>query len=98
MPSPTAFPDDVVRAVCAHMDDDHAEDGLLICRVLGGVPHATAVTTTGVDGAGIDFLARTPDGPVAVRVGFAEPATERAHLRLAVVALHERARLQAPPA
>lgn len=87
----TTFPPDVVQAVCRHMDDDHAEDALLICRVLGGVPTARSVTTTGVDGAGIDLLAQTDDGPVPVRVPFAEPVRERADLRTAVVALHAQA-------
>ena len=91
----TAFPDDVVAAVCRHMDDDHADDALLIVRRLGGRPDATSARTTSVDGLGIDFLARTPEGELPVRVPFAEPARERADLRLAVVALHRRAAGQA---
>lgn len=87
-----SFPPEVVQAVCRHLDDDHADDALLIARVLGGVPQATSVRTTGVDGAGLDLLAHTDEGPVPVRVPFAAPARERADLRSAVVALHARAR------
>ena len=85
------FPADVVAAVCRHMDDDHADDALLIVRTLAGVHDASAVRTTGVDRLGIAFEAQTPTGPVAVRVPFDQPATQRAQLRTAVVALHARA-------
>lgn len=87
----TSFPDDVVDAVCRHMDDDHADDALLIVRRLGGRPDATSVRTTSVDSLGIDFLAQTPQGEAPVRVPFGEPARERADLRRAVVALHQQA-------
>ena len=90
----TEFPREVVDAVCRHMDDDHAQDALLIVRALGGRPDASAARTTSVDALGIDFEARTPDGPVQVRVPFDAPATERADLRGAVVALHARASAQ----
>uniref|UniRef100_UPI002594DDC9 DUF2470 domain-containing protein n=1 Tax=uncultured Gordonia sp. TaxID=198437 RepID=UPI002594DDC9 len=43
------FSPDVVAAVLAHMNDDHADDSLLICRALGGRPDAVAARMTGFD-------------------------------------------------
>ena len=92
MPDAPAFPDDVVRAVCAHMNDDHRADALLICRTLGGQPGADDVRTTGVDGAALHLTATVGGAQVPVQVPFARPVTERRELRAAVVELAERAR------
>lgn len=86
-----SFPPDVVAAVCRHMDDDHADDGLRIVRVLGGAPDATSVRAVDVDSGGIAFLAQTPAGERRIRVPFAAPALDRPALRSAVVELHARA-------
>ena len=91
----TRFGPDVVAAVCRHMDDDHADDGLLIVQVLGGLPSATAVRAVDVDGEGMTFRATTPDGVRDARIAFGAPVTERPQLRLAVVELHDRARREA---
>lgn len=87
----TAFSSEVVAAVCRHLDDDHAADTLLIARALGGCPGAEAARAVGVDSAALHLLA-TVDGverPVAVAFPF--PVTERPQIRVAVVALYERA-------
>ncbi|WP_433288568.1 DUF2470 domain-containing protein [Micromonospora sp. CA-244673] len=39
------------------MNDDHAEDALLICRTLGGQPTATQARTTSLDADSIAFAA-----------------------------------------
>jgi putative heme iron utilization protein len=82
------FPDDVVAAVCRHMNDDHADGSLLICRVLGGRPDAVGAVAVGVDAAGMTFEV---DG-APVTVPFASPAPTRADVRVSVVELYERAR------
>lgn len=87
----TGFPPDVVAAVCRHMDDDHRDDALLICRTLGGQPSATAVSTVDVDTEAVHFSVQVDGEQVPVRVPFAAPVTERAELRHAVVELHRRA-------
>ena len=87
----TAFPADVVQAVCHHMDTDHAAAALLIVQVLGGLPDADRVETVGVDATSISFRAHVGDATTPVKVAFSEPATDRTALRLAVVALSERA-------
>jgi len=91
---PVRFPDDAVAAICRHMDEDHADDALLIVRTLGGRPDAVRVRTTGVDGAGLDLEVLEPERAL-VRVPFPAPVTERAEVRHAVVALHAQARAAA---
>ena len=87
----TQFPPDVVEAVCRHMNDDHAEDGLLIVRTLGGHPDAERVVADGLDGEGMDFTVEAGGRSSRVRVPFDAPVTERPQVRLAVVRLHEKA-------
>lgn len=90
---------DVVAQVSRHMNDDHAADCLLICQGLGGQPAATAARMSGLDADGFDFTATVAGAPVAVRVPFAGPVTERGQLRAeAARMLHEaRAALGLPP-
>ena len=85
------FPPDVVEAVCRHMNDDHADDALLIVRALGGQPDAERVLTHGLDSDAMHFTAWTGDTSTEVSVPFDEPVHERPHVRLAVVRMHERA-------
>lgn len=85
------FPPDVVEAVCRHMNDDHADDALLICRVLGGRPDAQRAVTHGLDSEAMHFTAWTGATSVEVSVPFDEPVHERPQLRLAVVRLHDKA-------
>lgn len=92
--TPVTFPADVVAAVCRHMAEDHAEDALLICRTLGGVPSARQATAVDVDGAGMAFRVLADDGEQTVVVPFARPVAVRVDVRTAVVELHERARAQ----
>lgn len=85
----TPFPSEVVDAVCAHMNDDHPDDCLLIVRGLGGRHDAVVARMTGFDGSGADFDSVLADGDRAdVRVPFAEPVTERPQVRLAVVQMY----------
>lgn len=85
------FPTEVVDAISRHMNDDHGEDNLRIVRALGGRPDAESAVMTGVDGDGIEFLVRGPDGEAPVRIDWPERITERPQVRVAVVALHDRA-------
>ena len=86
--SENPFGPDVVTAVAAHMNGDHAEDCIVICRVLGGHDDTTAATMTGLDGEAVEFLATTASGPVTVRVPFSEPITERAQIRAEVARMY----------
>ena len=86
------FAPDVVAAVCRHMNDDHAEDALLICRALGGAPGAVEARAVDVDATGMRFAVAEPGGATRdVVVAFPAPVSERAQIRLAVVQLYENA-------
>lgn len=79
---------DVVEAVARHMNTDHADDNVLICRVAGGRPDATAAVMTGLDEEGVEFAVATPDGEVTVRVPFSRRLVERAEVRAEVARLY----------
>lgn len=81
------FGPDVVAAVLTHMNDDHADDSLLICRVLGGRPDAVAATMTGFDHEAATFDISVPEGVVGVRLAWDRPVRDRADVRAAVVAM-----------
>lgn len=91
MSSPSPFPPEVVDAVCAHMNDDHAEDSLLIVRTLGGRPGATAATMRGFDGSEAVFSATVDGVEQELRVAWSAPVTERAGIRAEVVRMYHEA-------
>lgn len=91
MSSPSPFPPEVVDAVCAHMNDDHAEDSLLIVRTLGGRPDAVAASMRGFDGAAAVFAAAVHDGEEELRIPWSAPVTERAEIRAEVVRMYHEA-------
>ncbi|TMR89830.1 DUF2470 domain-containing protein [Nonomuraea basaltis] len=81
----TPFTADAIEAIKRHMNDDHADDALIIVRGLGGRPDATTAVTSDVDAEAIEF---TIDGGERVRVPWGETITERAQVRKAVVTLY----------
>ncbi|MCG5216959.1 DUF2470 domain-containing protein [Streptosporangium soli] len=87
----TVFTPDVVEAIKRHMNDDHADDALLICRALGDRPAATAARTTGVDAEAIEFAVVVDGEEVPVRVPWGATLTERAQVRAEVVRLYREA-------
>lgn len=93
--APLAFDPQVVAAVCRHLNDDHGADTLLIARTLGAIADADCATAIDIDGGGLTLTATTSRGQEQTRVPFADPVRDRAGLRAAVVALHQRACLVA---
>jgi putative heme iron utilization protein len=89
-PAPPFTPE-VIAAVMRHMNDDHQDDSLLICRALGGQPSATSAVMSGMDSGGIDFAATVDGREVAVRLPWSGRVTERAQIRAEVVRMHEQA-------
>jgi len=88
----TEFPTpDVVAAITRHMNEDHPEDSVLICRSLGSQPSTTAAVMTGLDADGADFTATTDAGTVAVRIPWSERLTERPQVRAEVVRMYHEA-------
>ncbi|WP_018349530.1 DUF2470 domain-containing protein [Longispora albida] len=93
------FSPEIIAAVQRHMNADHAEDSVLICRALGGVPEAARAEMTGLDGEGIDFEVTTGDATVAVRIPWAHTLTERPEIRTEVTRMyHEACRQLGVPA
>ena len=86
----THFDTAVVAAVTAHMNDDHADDNLLIVRAFAE-PTATAAHMVGLDTESGQWRVTTGQGEQTLRVPWIEPVTDRASIRVAVVALYHAA-------
>lgn len=84
------------RAAVAHLNDDHPEDTLFLCRRLGGVPTATAAHAVDIDEHQLILEAHAPGGRERIHLPFAEPILERSQVRREVVRLYERARDTGP--
>lgn len=89
--SGSTFSPQVVTAVLAHMNDDHAEDNLRIVQAFAR-SDATAAVMTGLDESAGLWTVETPAGAEELRIAWpAGPITERAEIRREVVALYEQA-------
>jgi len=82
------FTPDVVAQIARHMNDDHADDNVLIVRGLGGVPKATAARMSGLDADAMEFAAAVDGVEVQVRIPFAERLTERRQVRSEAVRMY----------
>jgi putative heme iron utilization protein len=85
------FPSEVVAQIARHMNDDHAEDNVLIVRGLGGVRDATSARMSGMDAGGMEFAAAVGGIEVPVRVPFAQRLTERRQVRAEAVRMYREA-------
>jgi hypothetical protein len=63
-----------VQRVLAHMNACHPAENLKVVRGLAAAD-AQAAWIAGFDGDGADYLAESPDGPLAIRLTFGCPAT-----------------------
>ncbi|MEV4706015.1 biliverdin-producing heme oxygenase [Actinoplanes sp. NPDC049316] len=91
---------EAVEQIARHMNDDHAEDNVLIVRGLGGVGAATAARVSGLDADGMEFEATVDGIAVPVRIPFRERLTERRQVRGEAVRMYREAcaALGIPPA
>jgi len=85
------FTPEVVAQIARHMNDDHAEDNVLIVRGLGGIGTATAARMSGLDRDGMDFDATVNGIAVPVRIPFSERLTERRQVRGEAVRMYQQA-------
>nr|WP_296065813.1 DUF2470 domain-containing protein [uncultured Actinoplanes sp.] len=85
------FPPEVVAQVAGHMNDDHADDNVLIVRALGGIPSATAARVSGMDADAMEFAAVVDGIEVPVRIPFSERLTERQQVRAEAVRMYHEA-------
>lgn len=90
---------EVIAAVARHMNTDHADDNVVICRGLGGYPGATTATFVGMTTTAARFAASGSDGEREIEIPFADEVTERPEVRTQVAALYHRsaAQLGLPP-
>lgn len=92
--------DDVVLAVTAHMNGDHAEDNVVICRGVGGRADVETATMTGLDLEAVVFAVTTTDGGTdEIRVPFSSPLEDRPQIRAEVAQMYHAsaAQLGLPP-
>ncbi|WP_250028716.1 DUF2470 domain-containing protein [Paractinoplanes maris] len=82
------FPPEVVDQIARHMNDDHADDNVLIVRALGGMPAATAARVSGLDADAMEFKAVVDGIEVPVSVPFSERLTERRQVRAEAVRMY----------
>lgn len=93
-----ALSPDAVAAICRHLNDDHADDCVVLCRVQGDVIGATAARAVSVDPRGLDLEATVGDATRSVRIPFRDEITERRQVREQLVRLVEDARAHDPAA
>ena len=85
------FPPEVVAQIARHMNDDHAEDNVLIVRGLGGAAKATSARMSGMDADGMEFAAAVNGVEVPVLIPFRERLTERHQVRAEAVRMYQEA-------
>ena len=85
------FPPEVVEQIARHMNDDHADDNVLIVRALGGMPTATKARMSGMDADAMEFAAVVDGIEVPVRIPFRERLTERSQVRAEAVRMYREA-------
>jgi putative heme iron utilization protein len=85
------FTPEVVAQIARHMNDDHAEDNVLIVRGLGGIGTASAARMSSLDEDGMDFEATVDGIAVPVRIPFSERLTERRQVRGEAVRMYQEA-------
>lgn len=85
------FTPEVVAQIARHMNDDHAEDNVLIVRGLGGIGTASAARMSSLDPDGMDFEATVNGIAVPVRIPFSERLTERRQVRGEAVRMYQQA-------
>ena len=83
-----SFTPEVVAQVARHMNDDHADDNVLIVRGLGGATTATSARMSGMDAEGMEFAAAVNGVEVPVRIPFRERLTERRQVRAEAVRMY----------
>lgn len=91
MTNSNAFDETTVHAVTRHMNDDHADDTLLIVRALGERPAATAAIMVGFDSEGGDYEVTSPEGTETIRIPWSGRLEERLEIRRDIVRMYDEA-------
>lgn len=83
--APDPLAPDAERMI-AHMNDDHREAMVLLCRAFTKATGAEEVTMTAIDRYGFEMSVRTPGGPRPIRLAFDREAVTPEEARAALVA------------
>ncbi|THV42297.1 biliverdin-producing heme oxygenase [Glycomyces buryatensis] len=88
------FSDDVIAAICKHMNTDHASDTLVMCQGAGDRPEATEASMTGLDAHGGDYVVVVDGEAETIRIPWARKLSERAEVRPEVVRIFTESQAQ----
>ena len=83
---------DAADGIVAHMNDDHRDAMVTMCKALSKATDTTEAAMTGVDRYGFEMSATTGVGPRPVRLAFERPVKDAGEARTAIVALVKQAR------
>ena len=81
------------EGVLAHMNDDHGDAMVLMCRAFSRASDTTGAVMTSLDRYGFEMSAATPDGPRPIRLAFSKPVETSEEVRVEMVALTRKARM-----
>jgi putative heme iron utilization protein len=79
-------------AIIKHMNEDHADSMVTLCRALSQATDTSQALMTGIDRYGFEMSATTAQGPRPIRLAFDEPIADAKGARIALVALVKSAR------
>jgi hypothetical protein len=82
----------VVEAILGHMNREHNDDSLVICRAYGPTPDAVSAELVSIDESGMTFSIDTGGVVEALLLGWTEPVEERADIRAEIVRRYHAAR------
>ncbi len=88
-PDPIAPHADVI---VAHMNADHRDTMVLLCKAFSRAGDTTDATMKGVDRYGFEMSALTAAGPRPIRLAFSQPVSTPEQVRREMIALAQRAR------
>lgn len=83
--------DEIVQAVCRHMNDDHEADNLLIVKAFGGFADAVSATLSSLDLDSAYFTVELADSTASCPVPWSSRLADRAQIRAEMVEFYLRA-------
>ncbi len=82
----------IADGIIEHMNADHGDSMVSICRVYSKATEATEATMTAVDRYGFEISVATTDGPRPIRLAFTKTVSTAAEIRAELVGFVRRAR------
>jgi len=82
----------VAGGIVDHMNDNHADSMVLLCKAFSKARDVAEVRMTSIDRYGFEMSAVTAKGPRPVRLAFDSPVHDTTSARVAIVAMVKDAR------